>query len=66
MKRKCWDNKLEEFVEMPAEMEAFLQELDGVCQKHGFAIVLSDMDELQVERYTGKNSFWLRHINKAY
>lgn len=65
-KRKCWDEKLEDYIDMPAEMKAFLQELDEVCQKHGFAIVLSEMDELQVERYTEHNRMWLRHANKAY
>lgn len=66
MKRKCYDVNVEDYVECPAEMAVFLDELDAVCKKHGFAIVLSETDELQVERYTEINRMWLRHANKAY
>ena len=64
--RKCWDESIEDYAVMPAEMEAFLDELDAVCQKHGFAITLSKMDDLQVERYTEMNRYQLRHANKGY
>lgn len=64
--KQCYDSLIEDYVDMPAEMEAFLRELDEVCQKHGFAIVLSKMDDLQVERYTEDNNFWLKLANKAY
>lgn len=38
MDQKVWDEFTEEYVEMPAEMLAFLQEIEAVCRKHGFSI----------------------------
>lgn len=64
---KCWDIGTEMFVDMPAEMEAMVNELYDVCQKHGFTIIWDRWDEMVVIPYNEeRHREWLRGINKNF
>jgi hypothetical protein len=62
-----WDFGKNRFVEMPAEMEAFLREIAEVSKKHGLSIGHEDRHgAFEIDPYDEDNVDWLMHAYKHY
>lgn len=67
MDQKVWDEFAEDCVEMPAEMLAFLRDIEAVCRKHGFSIGHEDGGVgFQVHLFSEENLRWLTGASKSY
>lgn len=67
MPREVWDAFTQDFAEMPAEMEAFLQEIEAVCHKHGLSLGHEDTEGgFEVHLLKEKNIQWVNAAAKRY
>lgn len=66
-RKEVWDEFTGEYVEMPADMQAFLQEIVAVCRKHGFSIGHEDGEGgFKVHLMSESNLRWLSAASKSY
>ena len=62
-----WDEFTQEFIEAPAEMEAFIADIEAVCRKHGFAIGHEDgHGGFKVHLLSEENIRWFKGASKSY
>ena len=62
-----WDKLERKFVEAPAEMEAFLDDIEAVCRKHGFSIGHEDEHGgFKIHLLSEENIRWLKGASKSY
>lgn len=65
--RDVWDWDAKEFVPMPEEMKAFLEEIRDVCVRHGLSISHEDgHGAFIVQQYSEENIEWLFSAGKDY
>lgn len=64
--KEVWDTNLQRYIEMPAEMQAFMVDLEAVCRKHNLVVGLNKFDELAVQRLSEKSLSLLLGANKDY
>lgn len=65
--KKVWDIFVGDDVEMPAEMEAFLDDIVAVCRKHRLSIAHEDIQGgFVVEPLKGGNIAWITNAAKRY
>ena len=58
---KRWSRKRSEDVESPSKVEAFLDEIESVCRKHGLSISHEDgQGAFEVDGFSDENIKWLR------
>ncbi|WP_143322932.1 hypothetical protein [Clostridium sp. HBUAS56010] len=64
---QIWDNIKDEFVDIPKDMESFINEIELVCKKHNLSISHEDgHGSFIIERYDQKNIDWLKDASKNY
>lgn len=64
---KVWDRINGRMVEMPKEMEDFLNDIESVCKKHGLSISHEDYHgAFLIEKYSEENIEWLLGAGKFY
>lgn len=65
--KTVWDEFEHEFVEAPAEMEAFIADIEAVCRKHGFSIGHEDgHGGFKIHLLSESNIRWFRGASKSY
>lgn len=65
--KKVWDVTKKHMVDMPKEMENFLNDIKAVCEKHGLSISHEDYHGVfLVEKYNENNIKWLFNASKCY
>jgi hypothetical protein len=64
---RVWDRTKSCVVDMPKEMEDFLNDIKAVCEKHGLSISHEDYHgAFLIERYDENNIEWLFNASKSY
>ena len=67
MKKEVWNEFLGEYEEMPAEMEAFLDDIEAVFRKHGFSIGHEDgHGGFKIHLLSEGNIRWFKGASKSY
>lgn len=67
MNKEVWNEFLQECEEMPAEMEAFLEEIEAICRKHGFSIGHEDEHGgFKIHLLSESNIRWIKGASKSY
>lgn len=67
MKKEVWNDLIGECEEMPAEMEAFLDDIEAVCRKHGFSIGHEDgHGGFKIHLLSEENIRWFMGATKSY
>jgi hypothetical protein len=65
--KEVWDCTISDFVNMPAEMVAFLSDIVEICKKHNLSISHEDdQGAFIIERYCEHNVAWLLDAQKGY
>lgn len=66
-KQKVWDVYVDDLVEMPEEMQAFLTDIETVCRKHGLSLAHEDEHGgFLVEELKERNLRWVAGAAKRY
>lgn len=61
---KRWDADAGKFIESPQDIEAFLDDIEAVCRKHGFSIGHEDgHGGFEIEPLSDSNIEWLRNAS---
>lgn len=67
MNRTVWDDLIQEEVEAPEDMKAFLDDIEAVCRKHGFTIGHEDEHGgFKIHLLSESNIRWLKSASKSY
>lgn len=65
--KKVWDILETKFIDMPSEMESFLNDIVGVYKKHGLSLGHEDSHgAFRVENFCQDNVDWLFGACKFY
>lgn len=64
---KIWDTTIGKHIDMPEEMEKFLEDIDLVCKKYNLSISHEDgHGSFVIEEYDDWNIKWLFNAFKHY
>lgn len=64
---EAWDLIKSKFIETPKEMEAFLNDIVEVYERHGLSLSHEDCHgAFIVEDYNERNVRWIRNAHKGY
>lgn len=64
---RVWDRTKSCMVDMPKEMENFLNDIKMICMKHGLSISHEDYNGVfLIEEYDDSNISWLFDASKNY
>ena len=65
--QNVWDVYMGDLVEMPAEMQAFLTDIEAVCRKYGLSLAHEDeQGGFIVEELKERNLRWVAGAAKRY
>ena len=61
---KNWDCNKNKYVARSKKIEAFFNEIESVCRKHGYSISHEDgHGSFEIEEYKDSNIDWLKNAN---
>lgn len=64
---KIWDADKGKHVEMPKEMQEFINDIVSVYHKHGLSLAHEDTGgSFEIQRFSEKNVEWLKNAYKNY